>query len=68
MSRKSVINVDDLVYDGKNLIIPSNWVFTLAEFTHNGAGTMDEADVEDIQTFKKFLIDVVQHKQQSYGG
>jgi len=59
------VKVDDLKFDGKNLIIPSYWLSSILEYlkttdTHD----MNEADKEDFKLLKNFLYDVEEYKNQ----
>ena len=64
---KSVIRNDDLVYDGKNIIIPSYWVSSLCEFMYLAAQsiqTLPEGDQEDFKQLESFLEDVEEYGNQ----
>ena len=57
--RKAVVKNDDLVFDGKNLVIPSYWVSSIFHFVKDvNENSIDEADREDFKQFKDFLFDV----------
>jgi hypothetical protein len=63
--RRTVIQHDDLKYDGKNLIIPGYWANTIAEYLKS----IDESkiainDKEDLETFKSFIFDVEYSKNE----
>lgn len=62
---KSVIRNDDLIFDGKNIIIPSYWVSNLCDYIYwakEKAEKSNEADLEDFNQLRMFLDDV-----QEYG-
>ncbi len=52
------VQVDDLKYDGKNLIIPSYWAETLLEFVSTPANTIAQNDTDDHITLVDFLTKV----------
>lgn len=68
MNRSIIVAKDDLIYDGKNIIIPSYWVSTLAEYFHksqvNPKLTIEECDLIDIDNFKDFLYQVEETKNK----
>jgi hypothetical protein len=56
---KVVVKNDDLVFDGKNLVVPSYWVSSISDFIKDvDENSIDEADREDFKQFKRFLFDV----------
>ena len=56
---KVVVKNDDLVFDGKSVIIPSYWVGSISDFINNvDINSINEADREDFKLFKDFLFDV----------
>lgn len=58
-----IVQQDDLVYDGKNLIIPSYWASTIKDYLDNlKEENITEDDKEDLTTFKSFIEDVVYSK------
>lgn len=64
-TRKTVIQHDDLKFDGKNLIIPGYWANTIAEYLN----ALDESkinpdDKQDLLTFKDFIFDVESIKNE----
>jgi hypothetical protein len=64
-SRKTVIQHDDLKYDGKNLIIPGYWANTIAEYLKNvDENKIAENDKQDLETFKSFIFDVEYSKSE----
>ena len=63
--RRTVIQHDDLKYDGKNLIIPSYWASTIAEYLKNvNENKIAEDDKQDLETFKSFIFDVEYSKNE----
>lgn len=68
MKRPIVVAKDDLIYDGKNIIIPSYWVSTLAEYFHKSQikpnFNIEECDLIDVDNFKKFLFEVEEVKNR----
>ena len=64
-NRRTVIQHDDLKYDGKNLVIPGYWASTIAEYLN----ALDESkinpdDKQDLLTFKDFIFDVESIKNE----
>lgn len=60
---KTVIKTDDLVYDGKNIIIPSYWSDSLSDFIqHVNVNELNEFDKPDFELLVKFLTEVNDHK------
>jgi hypothetical protein len=56
---KVAVKNDDLVFDGKSVIIPSYWVGSISDFINNvDINSINEADREDFKQFKDFLFDV----------
>jgi hypothetical protein len=56
---KVVVKNDDLVFDGKSLVIPSYWVSSISYFIKDvDENSIEEADREDFKQFKRFLFDV----------
>lgn len=54
-----VIQTDDLKFDGTNLIIPSYWASTLADFIKTiDESKIQEDDKADLDTLKSFIFDV----------
>jgi len=61
---KKVIQVDDLIFDGKNLIIPSYWTDCVLDYVSNfNQSSATQADSEDFVNFKKFLTAVQESKK-----
>lgn len=64
---KGVIRNDDLVYDGKKIIIPSYWVNSLCDFLHlanQSVHTLPEGDQEDFKQLKDFLDSIQEYNNQ----
>lgn len=60
---KKVIQVDDLIFDGNNLIIPSYWTDCVLDYISNfNQSSVTQADSEDFISFKKFLTEVQKNK------
>ena len=65
LPRKTVIQHDDLKYDGKNLIIPGYWANTLAEYIKLiDENKISEDDKQDLETFKNYIFDVEYSKNE----
>lgn len=63
---KKVIQVDDLIFDGKSLIIPSYWTDCVLDYISNfNQSSVTQADSEDFVNFKKFLTKVQESKKES---
>jgi len=57
--KRALVKNDDLIFDGKSLIIPSYWVGSIFDFINNvDINSINEADREDFKLFKDFLFDV----------
>jgi hypothetical protein len=62
-----IIVVDDLKYDGKNLVIPSYWTDTIEYFLRQiNVESIEVDERPDFNTLKEFIIRV-QDKKQEYG-
>jgi hypothetical protein len=60
-----VIQIDDLIYDGKNLIIPGYWTNSILEYLlHIKENVIKEGDIEDLENLKTFLSKVEEVKNQ----
>lgn len=60
-----VIQHDDLKFDGKNITIPSYYVDSLCEYIKDyKTDGVPQADIEDYQSFRNFLYDVQEYKNQ----
>lgn len=65
-TRKTIIQHDDLKFDGKTITIPGYWASTIAEYLNNlDESKISEADKEDLELFKSFIFDVEYNKTQS---
>lgn len=63
--RRTVVQHDDLKFDGKNLVIPGYWASTIAEYIKSiDESKIAEDDKEDLETFKSFIFDVEYSKNQ----
>lgn len=63
---KILVAVDDLKFDGKNLIVPSYWTSVLIDYLDvTNIEKMKAADQEDFNTFKKFLSVVQDYKAEA---
>jgi hypothetical protein len=63
---KIIVAVDDLKFDGKNLIVPSYWTSVLIDYLDaTNFDKMKAADREDFNIFKKFLCAVQDHKDEA---
>lgn len=60
-----IIQHDDLKFDGKTITIPRYWVDSLCEYIkdYKQDGEL-EADIEDYKSFRNFLWDVQEYKNQ----
>lgn len=60
-----IIQHDDLKYDGKNITIPSYYVDSLCEYIKDyKTDGVPQVDIEDYQSFRNFLYDVQEYKNQ----
>lgn len=60
-----LVAVDDLKFDGQNLIIPSYWTSVIIDYLDGvDSAKMKGADREDFNSFKQFFSDVQEHKQE----
>ncbi len=60
-----IIQHDDLKFDGKNITIPSYYVDTVLEYLKDWKlDGVPQADIEDYQSFRNFLYDVQEYKNQ----
>jgi len=56
---KYSIEVDDLKFDGKNMIIPSYWAGVLSDYIRNFDPSKEsEADRQDYKNFRDFVTKV----------
>lgn len=63
--RRTVVQHDDLKFDGKNLVIPGYWASTIAEYIKSiDESKIAEDDKEDLETFKSFIFDVEYSRNQ----
>lgn len=65
---KTIIKTDDLTFDGKNLVIPSYWSDSLADYIkHVDANKLSEFDKPDFELLKEFLDKVNDYKVNNMG-
>jgi len=62
--KKYPIVVDDLKYDGKNLVIPSYWAESILDFVEDSKLEHGDADYEDLKSFRNFLSDIVKYNNK----
>jgi hypothetical protein len=60
-----IIQHDDLKFDGKTITIPRYYIDSLCEYIkdYKTEGEL-EADIEDYKSFRNFLWDVQEYKNQ----
>jgi len=60
-----IIQHDDLKFNGTNIIIPRYYIDSLCEYIkdYKTEGEL-EADIEDYKSFRNFLWDVQEYKNQ----
>lgn len=64
---KAVIRSDDLIFDGKKIIIPSYYSSVILEYiAAYDQSKLSPADAEDFNQFKKFLEDIEYFKETKY--
>lgn len=62
---KTLVQSDDLKYDGKNIIIPSYYVDTILDYVKDyKLNEVPLVDIEDYQLFRNFLCDVQEFKNK----
>lgn len=58
-ARKAIIRNDDLIFDGKNIEVPSYYASVVLDYIAKApVKTWNEADQEDFLQFKSFFEDV----------
>jgi hypothetical protein len=63
--KRTIVQKDDLKYDGSNLVIPSYWTDSLFDFLARvNKEKIEPADLEDLSSLKHFLADVIEHKAE----
>ena len=68
IKNKVVIQHDDMKYDGKNLIIPGYFAEILLDYVKYWKLDGEKlADIEDYQSFRNFLDDVVNYTNNNNG-
>ena len=63
-----MITKDDLIYDGKNIIIPAHWIHHLAILASGYDPIAEEdtkEDAQDYQTLREFFFDIEQKMANS---
>jgi hypothetical protein len=56
---------DDLKFDGDNIVIPSYWASSIYDFlTKVNTSNIDSGDIEDLNSLKKFVADVMDYKTE----
>lgn len=60
-----VIQHDDLKFDGKNIVIPSYYVDVILDYVKDWKlDGVPQVDIEDYQSFRNFLHDIQEYKNQ----
>jgi hypothetical protein len=60
-----LVKVDDLIYDGRNLIIPGYWTSSILEYLlHIKENSITDGDIEDLENLKSFLSKVEDIKNE----
>jgi hypothetical protein len=60
---KVVIQSDDLIFDGKNIIIPSYYASVIYDYlSYVDQNTLQDADKIDYYDFLEFIENVIDHK------
>lgn len=63
-----VIQSDDLIFDGKNIIIPSYYDSVIYDYLKDvDTNDMSDADIEDYKAFRKFFGDIINYKSENGG-
>jgi hypothetical protein len=68
--KKAIIKNDDLVFDGKSIIIPSYYAGIISEYLYNvdlKASNFNDADMHDYLAFRSFFEAILDHKAESQG-
>lgn len=64
---KVVIQSDDLIFDGKNIIIPSYYADIISDYLANtNTESMNDADKHDFMAFSSFFEAILDYKQNKY--
>ena len=68
---EAIICSDDLIFDGKKIIIPSYYSSSLLDYISNYNnsdifGTLPKVDAEDFLQFKRFLEDIETFKESKF--
>lgn len=63
---KTVVEVDDLVFDGNHLVVPSYWTSSILDYIDKFDTTLiSEADTNDFENFRNFLKAVEDFKNKN---
>jgi hypothetical protein len=63
-----LIRVDDLKYDGKNIVIPSYWADSIYDYMRQvKTSGLADADIDDFNSFMDFITKVTDYKSDNYG-
>ena len=68
--KKSVVKNDDLIFDGKNIIIPSYYAGIISEYLANvdlKSASFNEADHHDYLAFCSFFEAIMDYKAANQG-
>lgn len=64
---EAIICSDDLIFDGKKIIIPSYYCSSLLDYISNyDKSALPKADAEDFLQFKRFLEDIEDFKEAKF--
>ena len=64
---KVVLQSDDLIYDGKNIVIPSYYAGVIYDYlTYVNQNKMNDADKQDYFEFLRFIENILDYKQSKY--
>jgi hypothetical protein len=60
---KVVIQNDDLIFDGKNIVIPSYYASVISDYLANvDTQSMNDADKHDFMAFSSFFEAIIDYK------
>jgi hypothetical protein len=61
--RKVLIQMEDLKFDGKNIIIPSYWDSVISDYLERvDTKGMNDADKDDFIVFRNFFLYLIDYK------
>jgi hypothetical protein len=61
----AIIQHDDLKFDGKTIAIPGYYVNTILDYIKDfDVDGVPQVDIDDYVTFRDFLYDIQEHKNQ----